>query len=115
MTTRSARAALPEGLHWRAIDPEIHLGYRKAKRGGRWLVRWYSGNQKYKQQALGVADDVLAEGTLSYESALKAAKEAVELSRKLAEAGRQGKVPTVREAIEEYIVERDRRDSARAG
>lgn len=115
MTTRSARAALPEGLHWRAIDPEIHLGYRKAKRGGRWLVRWYSGNQKYKQQALGVADDVLAEGNLSYENALKAAKEAVELSRKLAEAGRQGKAPTVREAIEEYIVERDRRDSARAG
>lgn len=115
LTTRSARAALPPGLHWRAIDPEIHLGYRKATRGGRWLVRWYAGEQKYQQRALGVADDFLGQGTLSYESALKAAKEAVELSRKLAEAGRQGKVPTVREAIEEYIVERDRRDSARAG
>ena len=115
MTTRSARAALSEGLHWRAIDPEIHLGYRKAKRGGRWLVRWYGGNQKYKQQALGVADDVLTEGTLSYENALKAAKEAVELSRKLAEAGHQSNFLTVREAIEDYIIERDRRDSARAG
>lgn len=115
MTTRSARSALPAGLHWRAIDPEIHLGYRKAVRGGRWLVRWYGGDQKYQQKALGVADDIVAEGTLSYEAALKAAKETVELSRKLAEAGHQGPVPTVRAAIEEYIVERDRRDSARAG
>jgi integrase len=64
---------------------------------------------------LGVADDVVGEGTLSYGSALKAAKDTVEQSRKVAAAGYQGKAPTVRVAIEEYIVERDQRDSIRAG
>jgi hypothetical protein len=34
ITTRNARARLPAGLHWRGIDPETHLGYRKGKRGG---------------------------------------------------------------------------------
>jgi hypothetical protein len=37
ITSRNARAGLPAGLHWRGIDPETHLGYRKGKRGGVWL------------------------------------------------------------------------------
>ncbi len=28
-TTRNSRAKLPAGLHWRTLDPEVHLGYRK--------------------------------------------------------------------------------------
>ena len=91
------------------------MGYRKAARGGRWLVRWYAGNQKYRQIALGVADDAVAQGALSYEAALRAAKEAVVTSRKLAEAGGGGPAPTVRSALEEYIAERDRREVAREG
>jgi len=115
LTTRSARAVLRPGLHWRAIDPEIHLGYRKGARGGRWLVRWYAGEQKYRQAALGVADDAVATGTLSYEAAFKAAKEVVETSRKLTEACGSGPTPTVRSALKEYIAERDRREIAREG
>ena len=109
LTTRSARAALCAGLHWRAIDPEIHLGYRKGPRGGRWLVRWYAGHQKYRQEALGVADDVLEAGTLSYEAAHKAAKAAVEAARKIEVTSYADTGLTVRTAIEEYIAERDRR------
>ena len=109
LTTRNARAALCAGLHWRAIDPEIHLGYRKGRRGGRWLVRWYAGHQKYRQEALGVADDMLDVGTLSYEAAYKAAMVAVKSARKIAATSYADTGLTVRTAIEEYIAERDRR------
>ena len=59
LTTRNARAGLPSGLHWRGLDPEVHLGYRKGKRGGVWLVRWRHG-PGYRQAPLGTADDSLA-------------------------------------------------------
>lgn len=85
------------------------MGYRKGVRGGRWLVRWYGGHQKYRQEALGVADDILDIGTLSYEAAHKAAKAVVESARKINATSYADTGFTVRSAIEEYIVERDRR------
>jgi hypothetical protein len=47
ITTREQRRKLPVGVHWRGIDPNVHLGYRRGKRGGSWLVRWYDG-KKYQ-------------------------------------------------------------------
>jgi hypothetical protein len=35
LTTRNVRASLLVGVHWRGIDPDVHLGYRKGKHGGR--------------------------------------------------------------------------------
>lgn len=46
VTTPNARLKLTAGLYWRAIDTDIHIGYRKGARAGRWLVRWYRGAQK---------------------------------------------------------------------
>src|SRR5215831_4071477 len=45
--------------YYRAISPGLHLGYRKGKKGdGRWVARWYVGEQTYKVDTLpGVADD----------------------------------------------------------
>jgi len=114
VTTRNARAALPLGVHWRRIDSETHLGYRKGKRAGVWLVRWRHG-KAYRQAPLGTADDVLKVGTLSYESAAKAARETVEKARADALAEAAGPVITVRSAIEAYIAGRDARDGRRAG
>jgi integrase len=114
LTTRNARKALPAGVHWRGIDPEIHLGYRKGRRGGVWLVRWRSG-VGYKQVPLGTADDVVAESTLDFVEASKAAREHVETARELAKAAESGPAPTVRMAVESYTAGRDARDSKRAG
>lgn len=61
-------------MHWRGLDPDIHLGYRKGKRGGRWLVRWYTGDQQYQQGTIGTADDLIAEGNLSFEEASRIAR-----------------------------------------
>src|SRR5690348_8158434 len=50
LESRSARSQLKmRGKpYYRSIDPGIHLGYRKGKAGGKWVVRWYVGNEDYK-------------------------------------------------------------------
>lgn len=101
ITTRNARANLPVGLHWRGIDREVHLGYRKKKRGGSWLVRWRAGTG-YRQAPVGTADDALAEGTLSYEPAMRAAKAIVEAARTEAKIATAGPAPTIRDALVSY-------------
>jgi hypothetical protein len=40
VTTAKARSRLELGVHWRRLDAEAHLGYRKGKQSGIWLVRW---------------------------------------------------------------------------
>ena len=112
ITTRAARTKLPAGLHFRGIDPEVHLGYRKTKRGGVWFVRWRNG-RGYRQASLGVADDELKEGTLDYDAARGEARKAVSAARKEARAASDGPVPTVRTAVSSYVEERDRRESER--
>lgn len=114
LTTRSTRSNLPKGLHWRSLDREVHLGYRKGARGGVWLVRWRVA-ARYRQAPLGPADDVLRAGTLSYDAAAKAAREFVERARLEAAAAAAGPPLTVRSAVESYIANRDARDSRRAG
>lgn len=114
LTTRNARDKLPEGLHWRGIDPDVHLGYRKGKRGGVWLVRWRNG-AGYRQDRLGTADDQISEGTLSHDEARKAARERVAAARREARAVAEGPAQTVRSAVATYTAMRDARDSERAG
>lgn len=114
ITGRAERKRLAEGLHWRGIDPEVHLGYRKGKRGGVWLVRWYLG-AGYRQRKLGTADDELSEGTLDYNGAVKAARAHVEAERRNARAAAEGPLFLVADAIGAYAAARDARDSARKG
>ena len=59
ITTRNARSKLPvsKSIHWRAIDRGMHLGYRKGKNGGTWIVRFRKENRTYITHAIGAADD----------------------------------------------------------
>src|SRR5215469_53005 len=45
--------------YWRAIGKGLHVGYRKGKSGGVWVVRRYLGNQDYHLETIAEADDVL--------------------------------------------------------
>lgn len=58
---RTARARLKpcSKPYYRAIDTGLHLGYRKGKTGGRWVMRWYVGNQDYRVETIGTADDII--------------------------------------------------------
>ena len=82
VTTAKARSRLEPGVHWRRLDAEAHLGYRKAKQSGIWLVRWrnhYEGGN-YKQVQVGIANDINdkpADGILTFEQAVGKAREAV--------------------------------------
>lgn len=109
ITTRNARRGLPKGIHWRRIDADVHLGYRRGAKSGQWLLRWYLGDGSYKHVPLGVADDVLPEGTLSYDDACKRARAHVVEVR--ARETREASLPpeTVRGAVTTYIAMRDAR------
>ena len=119
ITTAKARSKLEFGVHWRRLDAEAHLGYRKGKRSGIWFVRWrnHHDGANYKQAPVGVANDVNdkpAEGTLTFEQAVTQAREHATRSRTEAAAQAAGPAPTVRTAVETYIRERNARDSRRA-
>lgn len=118
LTTRNARSKLPEGVHWRGVDADVHLGYRKGRRAGRWLVRWYGGSGKYRQEALGSADDVMdADGLncFSFDQAKARAVNHVRLKRTQAIAEAAGPAQTVRSAVIAYLDVREAREIARHG
>ena len=44
--------------YFRTLDPGLHLGYRKLKGApGRWVVRYYIGEQSYALETIATADD----------------------------------------------------------
>lgn len=59
LDNRTGRDELkPSGKpYYKAIDSGLHLGYRKGKRSGKWVVRWYKGNGEYQLETIGIADD----------------------------------------------------------
>jgi len=120
VTTANARSRLELGVHWRRLDAEAHLGYRKGKQSGIWLVRWrnhYEGGN-YKQAQVGIANDINdkpADGILTFEQAVGTAREAVARARTEAASQAAGPAPNVRSAVESYIKERDAREKRRTG
>jgi integrase len=116
LTTRSAREKLPAGLYWRSLDIGAHLGYRKGKRGGKWLVRIHIPVQKtYRRLGIGIADDLIDEGTLSFNAASSIARKIVSRLNAHIKADENGEPITVRSAVMPYIAMRDARDSEREG
>lgn len=118
VSTSNARSKLEPGTYWREINKGTHLGYRKGKRAGTWLVRWYDGAGRYRQSALGAADDgVAADGslTLTFEQAKRAASDYFEKVRRDEKAAADGEAPTVRSAVNGYLTGRDKREVERAG
>jgi integrase len=103
----SARNRLKRGRqpHWQAlVEGKVHLGYQcwKGDKVGRWILRRYIGNYKYRSETLGRADDAApADGThvLTFEQA-----KAKTLAKVAApEAGGKIESLTVRQAMERYI------------
>jgi integrase len=107
LESASARDRLKRGRqpHWQAlVEGKVHLGYQR-KRGaadGRWVLRRYVGNGKYRVEPLGRADDAAhADGrrVLSYDQAEAKARAMVGVP------GESGKIArmTVRQAVEHYV------------
>ena len=66
LETSAARGKLkPSGKpYYKSIGEGLHLGYRKGKVKGKWVVRRYAGHQAYITDTIGTADDIAdADGT----------------------------------------------------
>lgn len=88
--------------YYRAIDTGLHLGYRRGKTGGKWVVRIYVGAEKYEVATIGSADDrQAADGQiLSFSQAQAKAREIAASAR--VPVGRRGPL-TVTMAMDAYL------------
>jgi integrase len=123
LETRAARGRLKaQGKpYYRAIEPGLHVGYRRPTTGaGKWVVRHYTGGQAYSIEVIATADDFSdADGVaiLSYKQAIEKARERM-VDRAHVEVGedrRKGPL-TVGDVMEDYIafLEANRRTAADA-
>lgn len=102
--TRSARSKLaPRGdPYWRALESGLHLGYRKGKVSGKWVVRRYTGERYVVETLPGVADDTQDSNgvtILDYGQAIAATRTVNARNTALSPAGPY----TVRAAVDAYI------------
>lgn len=106
LESKSARSALKvRGKpYYRGIGPGLHIGYRKGKKGGRWVARLYAGEGSYRVHILADADDTLnADGksVLDFWQAQEVAR-SLHASRTNG-SERATRRCTVAEAIEDYL------------
>jgi len=109
IASRSARTRLaPAGNpYWHAIDAGLHLGYRKGKQAGRWVVRLYdANNHEYLRLTIATADDKgPADGrdVLDFRQAQDAARMIKERHELAATGGKLQYTYSVADAMAEYL------------
>jgi integrase len=124
LETRAAREKLKASgkPYYRALDPGLHLGYRKGVAGGKWVMRWYVGDGAYKVETIATADDKADAGdgdvVLDFRQAQALAREKHAEHQRIAKGlPADGGPYTVRRCIEEYLAflkaERKSADDAR--
>jgi integrase len=97
LETRSARAGL-KGLTFKNIGPGLALGYRKGKRGGKWVARIYSGERSYRLEVIGHADDTVEANGVTVLDFWQAAAKAQALTAPMADGPF-----TVARAVDDYL------------
>jgi integrase len=110
LESRAARAKLsPSGKpYYRALDPGLHIGYRKGSAGGKWVMRWYTGEGGYKVKTIATADDKADAGegevVLDFRQAQALAREKhLEHVRGAKGLSIKSRPYTVRDCIEGYL------------
>jgi len=110
--TKSDRARLDHGTFYRALSGELHLGYKKGLRAGKWVLRSYDQKGGYTQRIIGFADDVLTAdgvGVLSYAQAEARARAAHD---EIMDARARAKLAasSIASVVEDYIDAREKRN-----
>ncbi|MCZ6588231.1 MAG: site-specific integrase [Alphaproteobacteria bacterium] len=109
--SRTARADLAPRAkpYFFELEPELHLGYRRGKRGGVWVVRRYVGGGKYEIQKIGRADDdgdAVSPDVLSYAAAQIEARRVAARMMGLEPDEKPSRGPyTVAQACANYMIE----------
>ena len=94
--------------YYKVIGPGLHVGYRKGKRAGMWVVRRYAGASTYTVETIAEADDHADADGLRVLTFWQAQDEA----RKRATTPKRVSGPyKVKDAIEDYLKELEGRAS----
>ena len=90
--------------YYRMLDPGLHLGYRRLKGApGRWVARYYVGNQAYVVETIATADDFSAANGVDVLD-FRQAQEAARMRRDTRVHAATGRAPfTVADAIRLHI------------
>jgi len=122
LETRTARTRLKVSgkPYYRSIDAGLHLGYRKGKRGGKWVTRCYIGNGEYKVQTIGLADDIQdgdGKAVLNFHQAQALARESFQKSHRHinGDESRHEGPYCVKHAINDYLQDYQSRSGKSAG
>ena len=104
--TRTAREKLRPSPtpYYRDLEPGIHVGYRKGKRAGKWVVRTLVGD-RYQVATIGTADDkAAADGVkvLDWSQAVEIARETARQTVAAHEGRRYGPY-SVADAVDDYL------------
>ncbi len=117
---RTAREKLkPSGKpYYLALGNKLHLGYRKGKSGGKWVMRRYLGGEKYAVETIGAADDfddADGAGILNFHQAQDRARERVKTLAEKERLATLGPAVTVRDVLGPYMAMRDEREARQRG
>ncbi|MER8923421.1 site-specific integrase [Mesorhizobium sp. M0802] len=107
LDSKDARAKLkPRGKpYYKSIGPGLHVGYRKGKEAGRWVVRLYVGDQDYRVETIADADDKLDANGNTVLSFWQAQDKARELHKRLSgDSGEVAGVYSVEKAMADYLL-----------
>jgi integrase len=120
LESRTAREKLkPSGKpYFQPLGPDLHIGYRKGKHGGKWVMRRYLGEERYVVETIGAADDFADADGLEVFTFHQAQNETRRRSQLVVEEERiasLGPAITVRTAIEDYLTGRDKREAKDRG
>ena len=107
--SREARTRLkPRGKpYWRSIGRGLHLGYRRNRASGVWVIRRYVGDQTYSVETFAQADDLEDANGIDIVDFWQAQ----EVARQFRPGARVGAY-TVKQAIDDYIAQLGERPSA---
>jgi integrase len=109
LETRTARLSLKASAkpYYCKIDEGLHLGYRKGKAAGKWVIRFYVGDQTYRVETIGVADDTIdADGSIVRtfaQAQAEARKLFIDQSRKAAGLDVKSGPYTVKDCMDDYL------------
>jgi integrase len=121
LDTRTARRKLAPRAkpYWRSVEKGLHLGYRRLEgAAGPWIARHYAGDQRYKEEGIGIADDLSdADGVaiFTYWQAIDRARARMK-TRVLSDAGVPSGPYTVADAVADHLkyLEHEKKTSAEA-
>jgi integrase len=89
--------------YYKSIDLGLHLGYRRGKDGGRWVVRRYIGTEKYRVEIIATADDHSPADGKTVLNFHQAQTKARSLVSSAINVEHKASPLTVRQAIEDYL------------